>query len=189
MQLFLSILFVAGWIAGAYLIADFITGVIHWAEDTWTAPGRSAFLDKWIVLDNLEHHRRPGSIRGGDYWTTNKPSLYLTAAIGLALAVCDVRAWQVYLVLAFASQGNQIHKWAHSADRPWLVARLQDVGIMQSRRHHGRHHSHPYAVHFCAMTDYLNPILDAAGFWRWLESLVVTLGGTRTRGTAARGGL
>ena len=39
------------------------------------------------------------------------------------------------------------------------------------------------------MTDYLNPILDAAGFWRGLESLVVTLGGTRTRGTAARGGL
>ncbi|HTW83988.1 MAG TPA: fatty acid desaturase CarF family protein [Candidatus Sulfotelmatobacter sp.] len=47
------------------LAADFLAGVVHWAEDTWLRPGISPLLDKWVVLPNLEHHQRPGGIH---YW-------------------------------------------------------------------------------------------------------------------------
>src|ERR1700681_3789977 len=42
---------------------DFITGVIHWLEDTWTALGRSKLLDRYVVRDNIEHHRKARAIR------------------------------------------------------------------------------------------------------------------------------
>jgi plasmanylethanolamine desaturase len=170
------------------MAADFITGLIHWTEDTWTAPGTSALLDKWIVFDNIEHHRRPGSIRNGAYWTTNRVCIAGAAIFIGVLALLHVHAWQPYLIAALASQGNQIHMWAHSSDRPRWVRRLQAVGVLQSRAHHGRHHINPYAVRFCAYTDYLNPILDATRFWRALEWLPQQLGATVQRATPARGG-
>jgi ubiquitin-conjugating enzyme E2 variant len=178
-----------GWVAICYLTADFLTGVVHWTEDTWLAPGRSRLLDKYVVLDNIEHHRRPGSIRGGSYWATNKPSL-IVAAIAIALmAMFGVVAWQPYLVMLFASQGNQVHKWAHSSDRPAIVAWLQSIGILQSRAHHGKHHTQPFAANFCALSNFLNPVLDGIAFWSEVERIATGFGATVQRGSQARGGL
>jgi ubiquitin-conjugating enzyme E2 variant len=189
MEMSYTIASTVGWIATCYLSADFLTGVVHWAEDTWLAPGRSRLLDRYVVLDNIEHHRRPGSIRGGSYWGTNAPSL-IVATIAIALlAVFDVQAWQPYLILIFASQGNQIHKWAHSSERPAIVRWLQAIGVFQSRAHHGKHHARPYAVHFCALSNYLNPILDGIGFWIEIERIAAGFGATVQRGSQARGGL
>ena len=106
---------------GMLIAADFITGAIHWAEDTWTAPGKT-------------------------------------------------------------------HKWAHSSERPWPVRALQRLGLMQSRGHHGVHHSAPYAVRFCPMTDYLNPVLDRLRFWRTVERALVAGSATLQRCTPARAG-
>ncbi|HEY0798881.1 MAG TPA: fatty acid desaturase CarF family protein [Candidatus Baltobacteraceae bacterium] len=168
--------------------ADFLTGLLHWSEDTWTVPGRSKLLDRFIVLDNIDHHRRPGLIRAGDYWGTNRVCIAL-AAFGACVALfAHVHAWPVYLVLALVSQSNQIHMWAHCSNPPRLVARLQRLGILQSTSHHAVHHKRPYAVRFCALTNFLNPVLDALGFWRSLEWVIVSCGGTVVRACAARGG-
>lgn len=176
------------WIAGSYVIADFGTGVIHWIEDTWMAPGASNFLDRYVMDDNLDHHRRPGMIRKGTYWETNRSSICLGLGLAVLAAACRVDAWQVYVIIAIGSHGNQVHKWAHMSDRPVLVAWLQSIGLLQSRGHHGRHHSHPYAVRYCALTNYLNPMLDGIGFWRGLERIVEACGATVQRGTEARHG-
>jgi ubiquitin-conjugating enzyme E2 variant len=188
MHTFLTVATVTSWVVACYFIADFATGVLHWAEDTWLAPGRSKLLDRFVVNDNLEHHRRPGTIRNGSYWATNAPSLVIAAGVASILAICGVHDWQPYLVLAFASQGNQVHKWAHMSERPAIVARLQSLGVMQSRRHHGKHHTHPFAVHYCALSDFLNPGLDAIGFWRGLERTILRLGAKLERCGPARGG-
>lgn len=54
---------------------------------------------------------------------------------------------------------------------------LQSVGVLQSPAHHARHHKDPFASHFCAGTNLLNPVLEAIGFWRGLEAR----GGYRSR--------
>lgn len=173
---------------GCLLAVDFISGVLHWAEDTWTAPGRSRFLDRWIVRDNIEHHRMPGGIRAGDYWATNRVTIALATIAGVVLVACHVHAWQAYVIVVLASQSNQVHLWAHCSTPPRPVEWLQRLGLLQSRAHHGQHHKAPYARKFCTMTNYLNPMLDGAGFWRGLERAFVLCGATVARATPARGG-
>jgi plasmanylethanolamine desaturase len=187
-NLLASLAFDVASLAGCVIAVDFLSGLLHWAEDTWTAPGRSALLDRWIVTDNVDHHRRPGAIRAGDYWGTNRVCIVLAASAGGVLALCGVHAWQAYLVVALASQANQIHLWAHSASPPRAIAFLQRFGILQSTAHHAVHHKRPYASRFCTVTNYLNPVLDAIGFWRGLERFVVLCGATVYRGTPARQG-
>jgi len=170
------------------LAVDFITGFFHWLEDTWTAPGRSKFLDRWVVRDNIEHHRKPGTIRAGDYWATNRVGIVLAAVVAVALMIFHVHAWQAYFIVVLVSQSNQIHLWAHSASPPLVVRWLQRLGILQSRAHHGQHHKRPYASRFCTTTNYLNPALDAIRFWRGLEWLIERCGMTVQRATPARGG-
>ena len=114
------------------LAVDLITGILHWAEDTWTAPGASRLLDQWVVNDNIEHHRRPGTIRAGSYWQTNRVCIALAACAAVLLAVCGVHVWQAYLIVFFASQSNQVHLWAHTSRPPRVVGWLQGIGLFQS---------------------------------------------------------
>lgn len=187
-QLLPTIAFDAAWVLGSLVIVDFATGVVHWAEDTWTAPGKSKLLDRWIVRDNVEHHRTPGAIRAGDYWGTNRVCIALAAAATAVLLAFHVHAWQAYFIVALLSQSNQIHMWAHCANPPRAIRRLQKLGILQSTAHHAQHHKRPYAVRYCTTTNYLNPMLDAIGFWRGLERLVERFGFSVKRATPARQG-
>lgn len=173
---------------GALLAADFLTGIMHWAEDTWLAPGQSPLLDRWITNDNIEHHRSPGKIRAGHYWQTNRVCVILAAVAAAVCAAAGVRVWETYLTLGLLSQSNQIHLWAHTSQPPRIVGVLQRTGILQSAKIHARHHKNPYASHFCTMTAFLNPLLDKTGFWRGLEAIAVTLGAKVYRATAARSG-
>ena len=174
-------------IFGCLLLADFITGVMHWAEDTWLAPGKSKLLDRYIVNDNIDHHRHPGKIRAGAYWQTNRVCIALAAGASAILLLFHVRIWEPYLVLVLLSQSNQIHMWAHTSQPPRWVAMLQRTGILQSTRHHAKHHKNPYSSRFCTMTSYLNPMLDH-GFWRALERLTERCGATVQRASVTRGG-
>jgi ubiquitin-conjugating enzyme E2 variant len=170
------------------LAVDFITGLLHWAEDTWSAPGKSELLDRWIVRDNIEHHRTPGAIRAGDYWTTNRVCIALGAVAAVVLVLCHVHAWQAYVIVLLASQSNQVHLWAHSATPPRWVSVLQKIGMLQSTAHHAVHHKRPYAKRFCTMTNFLNPVLDGVRFWRGLEWLIERCGVRLQRATPARQG-
>lgn len=188
MDIFIVIASYSGCVLLSILTADFITGVMHWAEDTWLRPGKSALLDRYIVTDNIDHHRYPGKIRAGNYWATNRVCIVLALIVGTALALFHVTMWEPYLVLVLLSQSNQVHLWAHSSRPPAAVKWLQRTGLLQSPAHHAEHHKRPYASRFCAITGFLNPVLDHIHFWRALEAIIVAFGGTVQRATTARGG-
>jgi len=188
MSLFITIASYLGCILGSLLVADFITGIMHWAEDTWLAPGQSRVLDRYITDDNIDHHRHPGKIRAGAYWATNRVCIALTIGAAIVLMLCRVLAWEPYLVLALLSQSNQVHMWSHSSRAPQPVQWLQRVGLLQAPAQHAQHHKRPYASRFCTMTNYLNPMLDRLAFWRGLEAIAVRFGATVHRATPARGG-
>jgi ubiquitin-conjugating enzyme E2 variant len=188
MDIIIALLSYAGCILVSLLVADLITGLMHWAEDTWLKPGKSALLDRFIVDDNIDHHRSPGKIRAGAYWQTNRVCIVLAMVVAAILALCHVHMWEPYLVLALLSQSNQVHMWAHSSRPPRPVQLLQRTGLLQPTSHHAEHHKRPYASRFCTMTAFLNPILDRIGFWRALETIAVACGATVQRATPARGG-
>jgi len=69
--------------------------------------------------------------------------------IGRSLAgvawLCDVLTWQVWLVVGLGVNANQAHKWAHRtpAENSPFISLLQRVHLIQTPRHHARHHADP----------------------------------------------
>ncbi|MEP7100512.1 MAG: fatty acid desaturase CarF family protein [Burkholderiales bacterium] len=171
----------AGAVGVAVLMADFVSGVVHWAEDAYARfkPQRKLPLINTIALDNDLHHRRPRDFLARSWWASS----WDLALIGLALLAAAQAfgflscALLVFVVLTV--NANQMHKWTHRNPRenPWWVTQLQRVYVLQTPRHHGRHHSGEKNSHYCVVTNFLNPLLEEVSFWRRLERGVDRLRG------------
>ena len=44
------------------VLADFVSGFVHWAEDSWGSPS-TPFIGKSVIEPNLRHHARPRALR------------------------------------------------------------------------------------------------------------------------------
>ncbi len=159
-----------------WIAADFITGVIHWWEDTYGNPNWP-IIGKYVVEPNLIHHKQPTKLLEGSYWNRIDTSFFAVAMIGAILWFVGLHSWQVIVCLFFCMQGNEIHAMTHRPDRAngKVTLFLQKTGIFQSKKAHRWHHKAPYETNFCIMSDFVNPILNAIGFWRKLEWLVLKL--------------
>ncbi len=91
--------------------------------------------------------------------------------------------WQVLLFVAIGVNANEIHKWNHlpRKRRGKLVVALQDARLLQSAKHHGKHHVGSKDTHYCVVTNVLNPMLDGVRFWHWLEWAIERLLGVSKR--------
>ena len=69
-----------------------------------------------------------------------------------------------------------------------IISFLQDIRILQTGKHHARHHTDPKNSHYCTITNILNPVLDGVRFWDGLEWLLAkTIGLKRQLDTSVRG--
>lgn len=174
-----------------WLIADFITGIIHWWEDTYGNPAWPV-LGKYVVGPNLEHHKNPRSLLQGSYWSRINTSLFTALIVGAILWFAGIHSWSMIVCLLFSSQGNEIHAIAHRTDKEngkFLIF-LQKTGLIQKRKTHGWHHKAPYDTNFCVMTEFVNPILNRINFWMKLEWIILKLFRIKVlRGSAVRGGI
>jgi plasmanylethanolamine desaturase len=156
--------------AGAVLLADFASGLVHWAEDAY-ARKDTPIVGKWIGEANIEHHITPRAFVTRSWWASSW-DLVLTSVVVLAGAWwLALLTWQVWLFAAISANANQIHKWAHSAphENGRLVTWLQKFKLLQTQRHHARHHSGKKDSHYCSVTNFLNPLLEELEFWKVLE--------------------
>ncbi len=164
-----------GWILLSWLAADFIAGVFHWFEDRyWDAD--TPFVGALIGGPNKEHHANPLGLLTGSYWHRNYTTIIpsMTACVTCLF----VPAWRdAWLTFAFLSQANEVHAWAHSKGKVnGLIEALQETGLLQSAKHHGKHHKAPFEIRYCVMSNLLNPLLDAVSFWRLCEFALRGLG-------------
>lgn len=167
-----------GFAVVAWLIADFGSGVVHWLEDRYGDPDWIWPIGEHVVRPNIEHHQRPSLLTRSRYLERNATSIL--AAAPFIIAAAWFECWAIACGLAWLSQGNEVHSWAHQkCSRP--IRALQAVGILQSPRAHALHHRTPFDSNFCACTDWLNPILQAVGFWRRLERVVELTTGIKPR--------
>lgn len=176
----------------AILLADWITGFVHWWEDAYGNP-QWGFVGKYIVEPNLVHHLDPRDLAPAGYFKLTYISWI--AAIMLIAVPWLLFDWHPFLYLAtilIATQANQVHCWAHRTDREngIIIRGMQQMGIIQSRRHHGQHHRPPWVGHYCILTNYMNPVLDRLDFWNRSEAAIKQLFGIAVlRGSDVRGGL
>jgi ubiquitin-conjugating enzyme E2 variant len=164
----------------AWLFADFLTGLVHFAEDRFFVnKSRFAFINR-VIADNELHHRRPAQMLKFSYWQNINTSAYVAWPIALALFLGGSHAiW--WLTVFFASFGNLVHRFGHEhrSKIPIPIRILQKSGLFISFEHHWCHHfdlgliSRERTVgKFCPMTNWLNPVLDHLWFWYILEQMI-----------------
>jgi ubiquitin-conjugating enzyme E2 variant len=164
-------------IAGVVL-ADFASGIVHWLADTWGSESLPVLGPRFIRPFRV-HHVNPEDLLSRSFLDCNGDVAMLAAPL-LALALwvpLDTHSGACCASL-FAALGtaslptNQIHQWAHQPRPPRAVAWLQARGLILSRAAHARHHTAPYASHYCITTGWCNSALAALGFWRGLERAI-----------------
>jgi ubiquitin-conjugating enzyme E2 variant len=165
----------------ALLLVDFISGLVHWAEDTFGTED-TPIVGPWIVAPNvLHHHDASAFVSKG--WLAGSWDLALVGVIVVAVATVTGHLGAAVVLFAIAgANANQIHKWNHLPNQaPWFVRALWRVGLMQRPSHHARHHRGQKNSSYCVVTPFVNPVLDGLGFWRRLERIVVPITGAPRR--------
>ncbi|ALC39999.1 Kua [Drosophila busckii] len=107
------------------ITADFASGLVHWAADTWGSVDLP-LIGKNFLRPFREHHLDPTSITRHDFIETNGdnfmvgiPILGYLAHYFYAKSPSEIQqhfGWIAYVFLCsiFVAMTNQIHKWSHT---------------------------------------------------------------------------
>jgi plasmanylethanolamine desaturase len=164
---------------GGYLLADFLSGVAHWAGDT-VGDETTPFLGPNFVKPFRMHHVDPKDICHHDFVETNGNSSIVSVPVLLALLFFMPHhpGPHVYITVVLASAAlfvfctNQFHKWAHADAAPWPVRWLQRSRLILSPQHHSIHHAAPHDKYYCITVGWMNPVLTKLRFFRAAETVV-----------------
>ena len=154
------------------LLADFVSGFIHWLEDVYAKPGMR-FIHQ-IAVDNQLHHTRPREFLKKSWWQSSWDIVLACAVLIATTWWFNVLSWEIVLFSVLITNANQIHKWSHQnhSEKHVIVKWLKTAQLLQGPRQHGKHHSGDKNTHYCVMTNMLNPLLEKVRFWRKLENLL-----------------
>ncbi len=168
------------------LVVDFGSGLLHWLEDSYGHP-HWPITGKWITAPNILHHQAPSAFTGNSWLHSAAVILVIGAVITGGAWLSGMLTWQILLFVAIGVNANEIHKWNHlpKSKRSKLVVALQKLRLLQTARHHGRHHAASKDTNYCVITNVVDPVLDAVHFWRRLERAIEILCGVSTRPDAS----
>lgn len=178
---------------GGILTADFFSGLVHWAADSWGSI-EIPVVGQAFIRPFREHHIDPTAITRHDVIETNGDNCMMSL-IGLipqtfilfsssTETIQQHYAWHCFFLLLaiFVTLTNQFHKWSHTYfGLPAWVQFLQRYHLILPCRHHRVHHVAPHEMYFCITTGWLNFPMEALGFWTGLESIITHLTGYSPR--------
>jgi plasmanylethanolamine desaturase len=176
---------VVAMLAAGYVMADLVTGFVHWFCDTFfdeTAP----IIGSGLIAPFREHHREPLLMtrRGfleltGSSFRGLAPLLWAYLWLASSLPVF-IDAF-VFALGSGAVATNLLHRWAHDADPPRIARLLHAMGLVLTPERHARHHMPPYAAAYCVTSGWLNPVCERLRIWTRAEAALVALGVPVTR--------
>lgn len=177
----LSVVLTVTSILGGILLADFISGILHWAEDRY---GEKDWPLVGKAIEEAEgHHRTPMRILTRTFYERNARVMVIAFGFGILFYLTiGLNAFTISTLL-FGAFSNEIHACAHRGpDRnSRLIRWIQKTGFFQTHFHHAAHHRCGKDTHYCVMTNYLNPVLERINFWRRFEWLIRNVTGLKTR--------
>lgn len=172
---------------GGYVLADFVSGLVHWGFDTWGSI-YTPVLGKNFIRPFREHHFDEKAITRHDFVETNGNNCLVALPVLTACTFVPVDGslgLAAVAVLTFMCLGvfgtNQFHKWAHMDNPPRLVGWLQRWHLVLPPAHHDTHHRAPYDNYYCITTGWLNSSLRFIGFFRHLERVITAVTGRKPR--------
>jgi ubiquitin-conjugating enzyme E2 variant len=170
-----------------FVLADFVSGFVHWAADTWGTP-EWPVIGKALIRPFREHHVDEKEITRHDFVETNGNNCFISIAPAAGAALLPQDGALSFFVaamtfaLCFAIFGtNQFHKWSHMDDPPRLVRLLQRANLILPPEHHAVHHAPPYAKYYCITVGWLNEALFRVRFFQLLERLITAVTGALPR--------
>jgi ubiquitin-conjugating enzyme E2 variant len=170
-----------------FVLADFVSGFVHWLADTWGSPD-VPIIGQALIRPFREHHVDQKEITRHDFIETNGNNCFISIvpAVGAALIPLDdavnvFAATAIFSVTLWVLFTNQFHKWAHLDAPPRWVALLQRLNLVLPRDHHAVHHTAPYAKYYCITVGWLNEPLHRLRFFQTLERIVTATTGVVPR--------
>lgn len=182
----LTWLVIAGATLLGFVIADFMSGVIHWAFDRYGTVDTLVFGPNFIAPFR-EHHLDPKGITKHDFIETNGNNCISTVPFLIAAASINP-AWGNFALLVACSLAamclfvfgtNQFHKWAHDDNPPAYAVLLQQWHLILDKPGHDIHHTPPYTRYYCITTGWLNPVLNKLRFFERAEDLILRVTGVQ----------
>jgi plasmanylethanolamine desaturase len=183
-----SLLFLLKFVA-TVLAADFVAGMVHWLEDAYVRED-TPIIGKYVARPNIVHHHYPRYMVRHSWWQTSFDLVMMSVTMVIGAWLAGLLSWEVWLFAILSANANEFHKWEHRTrkENGPIISFLQDIRILQTAKHHARHHTDPKNSHYCTITNFLNPVLDGMNFWNGLEwALAKTVGLNRREDTSIRG--
>jgi ubiquitin-conjugating enzyme E2 variant len=173
-----------------YLLADLLSGSVHWLADRYFAP-ETPLIGSLLIAPFRDHHADEEQITRHDFFEVSGNNALVTLPVVLLLllvprpeatAASDAALIGLGLGLSAAVfLTNQFHCWAHTPSPPSLVRYLQRWGWILTSERHALHHRGDHDRAYCVTSGWLNPLLDRVHFFAVLEGLIATL--MRRRGS------
>lgn len=172
----------------ALFFADWLSGFVHWATDTWFDECGL----KHIISIAREHHLYPHHILGygfRDYVAYSSwPTLLLVGPISILLTLGLPRSTATFealliclIVSATMFFGTYAHRLGHQRSGNVLVRWLQRRRLLIDPQYHSLHHRANHDTHYCVINGWANIVCDRIGFWRWAEWLIERISGAVAR--------
>ncbi|MFO0594153.1 MAG: fatty acid desaturase family protein [Myxococcaceae bacterium] len=184
---------IAAAVMTGFVMADFVSGFVHWLADTWGSTDMP-ILGKSLIRPFREHHVDEKAITRHDYIETNGANCMIAVPVAaMALFIpLDIEGWVGAGLFSLVSIGsmifwvmmtNQIHKWSHldEKDTPGWLKFLQKWHLILPADHHQVHHTAPYDKYYSITTGWLNWPMTKIGFYRGLERMVTAVTGAIPR--------
>jgi len=166
------------------MVADFLSGIVHWACDTWGTLNTPVF-GKSLIRSFREHHVDPTAITRHPFAETCGNSFSVTLPL---VAICSFLDMSLHPYLKFTSIvfcwlafTNQIHKWAHTYKPPTFVKYLQKYRVILQGKTHNYHHFSPYDRDYCITTGWMNPLFLKLDLWKKMEKAITYFTGAKPR--------
>lgn len=162
-----------------YLLADLVSGMVHWLADRYFDP-RTPILGPALIAPFREHHADELAMTRHDFFEISGNNGLVTIPLALillwlpppmGLPMQCFMATVLSLGLSIIAT-NQFHCWAHAPHPPGFVRRLQRGGWILSPESHAIHHSDRHDRAYCVTSGWLNPILDRYRFFERLDGVI-----------------
>ena len=174
---------------------DFISGIVHWAADTYGSEDMR-LIGPSLVKPFRLHHIYPRDIcTHGLVETTGNVCILAVPALSVSLYLMWLKPDSVFLAFSAVSFAlmaaatvatNQFHKWAHQESPSAFARWLQRKRLVLEPQHHKQHHTQPFDINYCITNGWLNPVLNRLKFFRRLEAAIGFFGIETARAKDAR---
>lgn len=164
------------------VLADFVAGAVHWAEDAYVRED-TPLIGSFIGKANVIHHHLPRYMTRNNWWQSSWDLLTFSAVVVLVAWGFNLLTWHVWLFAVISANANEVHKWSHRTrkENGRVITFLQNIRLLQTPHHHAVHHTNPKNVRYCPITNLMKPVLDRLQFWDGVEWVLVRTIGLQRR--------